>query len=95
MQRHREHVEAANRKGYFLEVKKDTIYYYGKSYITSAITLTMLVLLAYTFTVMNEKTMSIKMEIDKTRAMKATMREGSRGAALVSDRNRDNRKGLY
>jgi hypothetical protein len=86
MQRHNEHVAAANRKGYFLEIKKDALYFYGKSQITSAISMMIVFVLFYTFTVMNEKTMSIKMEIDKTRAMKTTMREGSRGAALVSDR---------
>jgi hypothetical protein len=28
---HKRKVEEANRKGYYVEIKKDTIYFYGKS----------------------------------------------------------------
>lgn len=30
---HKRKVEEANRKGYYVEIKKDTIYFYGKSNI--------------------------------------------------------------
>ena len=30
LKEHKEKVAAANRKGYYVEIKKDTIYYYGK-----------------------------------------------------------------
>lgn len=30
LKEHKEKIAAANRKGYYVEIKKDTIYYYGK-----------------------------------------------------------------
>lgn len=32
---HRRKVEEANRKGYYVEIKKDTIYFYGKAALCS------------------------------------------------------------
>lgn len=51
-----------------------------------AITIFVLVTIAYVFILMNEKTMNIKTEIDKSRAMKAKIREGSGGMNLLEER---------
>jgi hypothetical protein len=38
---------------------------------------------------MNEKTMSIKMEIDKSRNMKSKLREGSKGMNVLEERQKN------
>jgi hypothetical protein len=49
---YRKNVRDRNRKGYFVEIKKDTIYYY-------TIALSALGVIAYAFFMANEKTMRI------------------------------------
>ena len=46
--RYQQSVEANNRKGYYVEIKKDTIYFYTISALTLGI-------LFYTFLMVNEK----------------------------------------
>jgi hypothetical protein len=66
---YKQKIAAANRKGYYVEIKKDTIYYY-------TIALMALGTIAYTFFVVNEKQMKIQYDLDRTKVLK---RKGNAG----------------
>ena len=48
--KHKQKIEEKNRKGYYVEIRKDTIYFYTISLLTLGITF-------YTFLMVNEKQM--------------------------------------
>jgi hypothetical protein len=56
---HKKKIDERNRKGYYFEIKKDTLYFYGKnSYFNSVgIALVSLGLISYVFFMVNEKQM--------------------------------------
>jgi hypothetical protein len=60
---HRRKVEEANRKGYYVEIKKDTIYFYMIASLSLGI-------IVYAFMMMNEKQMQIKRDIDRTKMLR-------------------------
>jgi len=64
LKEHRKKIEEMNRKGYYFEIKKDTLYYYGVALIG-------VVIFVYVFMLTNEKELAIKYDIDKTRISKA------------------------
>ena len=53
-------IEDRNRKGYYVEIRKDTIYFYTITFIS-------LSLIFYTFLVVNDKNMRIITDIERTR----------------------------
>ncbi len=60
---HKKKVEEANRKGYYVEIKKDTLYFYRKSYAHLSpivIALLSLSIIGYIFTMVNEKQMQMQ-----------------------------------
>jgi hypothetical protein len=71
-------IDARNRKGYFVEIKKQTLYYYA---ITSFVFLT----IAYVFYITNEFNMATAFEIDKIRENRDSMSRGKEGLGRVAD----------
>ena len=54
---HKKKIDERNRKGYYVEIKKDTLYFYGKLFpiIISGIALLSFGLISYVFFMVNEK----------------------------------------
>lgn len=70
--------DARNRKGYFVEIKKDTIYYY-------VITLLIMGAIAYTLYISNEFALNKAYDIDKTKIARLEMSKGRDGLGKLSD----------
>ena len=75
-------IEEANRKGYYVEIKKDTIYFYVIASLALGI-------IGYVFFMVNEKQMKIKHDIDRTRVLKQKASGGSRGGNISAERKID------
>jgi len=76
-------VEERNRKGYYVEIKKDTIYFYTLTVIVFGI-------LFYTFIVSNEKGMMARKDIERTRTLRQKASKGREGIATIEERKKDN-----
>lgn len=92
---HRKKVEESNRKGYYVEIKKDTIYFYGKliipfGYIWLVISIITFGLIFYMFLMINEKQMQIKKDLDRSRILKHKANSGKSGGNKTVDRAIDN-----
>jgi len=91
---HRRKVEEANRKGYYVEIKKDTIYFYGMSnlcdLIDLVITMLSLGIIGYVFMIVNEKQMQIKKDLDRTKMLKVKANSGKTGGNKAMDRAIEN-----
>lgn len=79
---HRKKIDEKNRKGYYVEIRKDTIYFYTIALLT-------LGSIFYTFIMVNEKNMKIKQDLEHTRILRTKMREGKKGAGVISERAKD------
>merc|ERR1712032_1496762 len=77
--RHKSKIEERNRKGYYVEVRKDTIYFYTIAMLTLGITF-------YTFIMVNEKQMRIKEDLERTRTLKYKAGAGRKGANVLAER---------
>jgi hypothetical protein len=80
-----------NRKGYYVEIKKDTIYFY-------TITLLVLSIIFYSFLMINEKQIRIKQDLDHTKLLRTKASAGKKGASLVEERkhtDHERRKAIY
>merc|ERR1719330_619122 len=62
-------VEERNRKGYYVEIRKDTIYFYTIACLTLGI-------IAYTFLMVNEKSMRLKEELERGKMLKEKAHAG-------------------
>ena len=80
---HRRKVEEANRKGYYVEIKKDTIYFYMIASLSLGI-------IVYAFMMMTEKQMQIKRDIDRTKMLRQKANTGKLGGAIEMDRKVEN-----
>ena len=80
--KYKQSVEEKNRKGYYVEIKKDTIYYY-------TIAALVLGIIGYTFLMVNEKTMRIKEDFERTKMLKKKGNEGKAGANVLHKRERE------
>lgn len=80
---HKRKVEEANRKGYYVEIKKDTIYFY----IIASMALGMIV---YAFMMMNEKQMQIKKDLDRTKMLRYRANAGKKGGNIEHERRLEN-----
>ncbi len=80
---HRRKVEEANRKGYYVEIKKDTIYFYMIAGLSLGI-------IVYAFMMMTEKQMQIKRDIDRTKMLRIKANAGKVGASKEMDRKVEN-----
>lgn len=70
-----------NRKGYFVELKKDTLYFYA---MVSFVFLT----IGYTYYITNERQMNQSFEIEKLRVGKHETAKSSQGVGVLEDRKR-------
>ena len=75
-------IEERNRKGYYVEIKKDTIYFYTIACLTLGI-------IFYTFLVVNDKNMRIMRDIEKTKTLKYKASRGRDGLSKVAKRTKD------
>ncbi len=80
---HRRKVEEANRKGYYVEIKKDTIYFYAIASLSLGI-------IIYAFMMMTEKQMQIKRDIDRTKMLRIKANAGKVGGSIENDRKVEN-----
>ena len=78
--KHKQKIEEKNRKGYYVEIRKDTIYFYTISLLTLGITF-------YTFLMVNEKQMRIKEDLTRTKTLRAKSNAGKLGGTLVEERD--------
>jgi len=69
-------IEERNRKGYYVEIKKDTIYFYTIALLT-------LGTIFYSFLMMNEKQMRIRTSLEHTKVLRVKANAGKKGAALI------------
>ena len=73
-------IEERNRKGYYVEIKKDTIYFYSIAFLT-------LGRIFYTFLMINEKQMRIKQDLDHTKVLRTKASAGKfKGAGILEER---------
>ena len=82
---HKQKIDERNRKGYYVEIKKDTIYFY-------TIALLSLGTVFYTFLMVNEKQMRIKSELEHTKMLRTKSSAGRKGANLLPERTANNQE---
>lgn len=80
--KHKQKIEERNRKGYYVEIRKDTLYFYTISLLTLGIVF-------YTFLMVNEKQMRIKEEVERTRTLKRKAVAGRSGANILVEREQN------
>ena len=80
---HRKKVEEANRKGYYVEIKKDTIYFYMIAGLSLGVIL-------YAFMMVNEKQMQIKRDLDRTKMLRHKANAGKMGGNKEMERKVEN-----
>ena len=80
---HRKKVEEANRKGYYVEIKKDTIYFYMIAALSLGVIL-------YAFMMVNEKQMQIKRNLDRTKMLRHKANAGKLGGNKEMERKVEN-----
>lgn len=73
-------MEDRNRKGYYVEIRKDTIYFYTISFLT-------LGMLFYAFLMVNEKQMRIKEDMERTKTLRTKAGAGRKGANTLAERD--------
>ena len=79
LQEHRKKVDERNRKGYYVEIKKDTVYFYTISGIVFGI-------IFYTFLMVQEKQTRLMTEIERSKTLKKVAGGGKEGIAMLSER---------
>jgi hypothetical protein len=72
-------IDEKNRKGYYVEIKKDTIYFYTIAFLTLGI-------IFYTFLMINEKQGRIRTDLERTKTLRAKSAAGKKGANLAEER---------
>lgn len=80
LMKHKEDIEQRNRKGYYVEIRKDTIYFYTIAMLTFSIVF-------YTFLMMNEKQMRIKEDLERNKTLKTKANAGRTGANILAERD--------
>ena len=80
MFKYKQEVEERNRKGYYVEIRKDTIYFYTISFLT-------LGMLFYAFLMVNEKQMRIKESLERSKTLRTKASAGRKGANIVAERD--------
>jgi hypothetical protein len=84
-------IDERNRKGYYVEIKKDTIYFYTIALLT-------LGTVFYTFLMVNEKQMRIKSDMEHTKMLRTKASAGRKGANILPERelnNHEKRKAMF
>ncbi|CAI2374294.1 unnamed protein product [Moneuplotes crassus] len=70
--------DARNRQGYFVEIKKDTVYYY-------TITLLIFSAIVYALYISNEMSLNTAYDIDKAKVSRLEIARGSEGLGKISN----------
>lgn len=78
--KYKQEVEERNRKGYYVEIRKDTIYFYTISFLT-------LGMLFYAFLMVNEKQMRIKEDMERSFTLRTKASAGRKGANTLAERD--------
>ncbi len=84
-------IDERNRKGYYVEIKKDTIYFYTIALLT-------LSTIFYTFLMINEKQMRIRQDLEHTKVLRIKGSAGKKGASLQEERkltDHEKRKAMF
>ena len=76
-------IEERNRKGYYVEIKKETIYFYTIALISLGI-------IFYTFLVMNDKQMRIISDLERNKQLKNKGARGRDGMERARENQKDN-----
>ena len=84
--KYKESVEQKNRKGYYVEIRKDTIVFYMIAALAIGAVF-------YTFLMVNEKQMRIKQDLERTKTLRNKALRGKKGANLLPERERNDNKG--
>ena len=79
LKEHQKKIDEKNRKGYYVEIKKDTIYFYTIAFLTLSI-------IFYTFLMVNEKQSRIRTDLERTKTLRAKSAAGKKGANLTEER---------
>jgi len=93
---HKKTIDEANRKGYYVEIRKDTLYFYGTAIFTFhhtadiAIACLSLGIISYIFLMVNEKQMRIKHDLERTKMLRVKANEGRKGMSIQAERAREN-----
>ena len=82
LRKHKQLIAEKNRKGYYVEIRKDTIYFY-------TITLLSVGILFYTFLMVNEKQMRIKQDLERNSSLRTKAAGPRSGGDLTDERNRE------
>mmetsp|Transcript_10947 Transcript_10947/g.18309 ORF Transcript_10947/g.18309 Transcript_10947/m.18309 type:complete len:127 (-) Transcript_10947:47-427(-) len=82
MRDYQKKVEEKNRKGYYVEIRKDTLYFYSIALITFSI-------IVYAFLLANDKQMRIRRDIERTRVLRRRAYAGKKGMESMKERERD------
>lgn len=82
MTEYKKKIEERNRRGYYVEIKKDTIYFYTIACISLSI-------IFYTFMMVNEKQMRIRQDIERTKTLRYKANRGRDGLSKTVERKRD------
>jgi len=80
LRKYKDEVEQRNRKGYYVEIRKDTIYFYTISCLT-------LGMLFYAFLMVNEKQMRIKEDLERSKTLRLKAAGGRKGANVMAERD--------
>ncbi len=75
--KYKQEVEERNRKGYYVEIRKDTIYFYTISFLT-------LGMIFYAFLMGNEKQMRIKEDMERSFTLRTKASAGRKGYVIPS-----------
>ena len=78
--KYKQEVEEKNRKGYYVEIRKDTIYFYTIASLT-------LGMLFYAFLMVNEKQMRIKENLERTKTLRSKASAGRKGGNMDPERD--------
>lgn len=82
-------IEERNRKGYYVEIKKETLYFYTIAVISLSI-------IFYTFLVINDKQMRIVTDMERSRTLKNKGARGRDGLSRTKDKdNLLEEKGIF
>ncbi len=91
LREHQQKIEQRNRKGYYVEIRKDTLYFYSIALLALGTTF-------YAFLMANEKQMRIKQDLQRTKTLRQKANSGRKGASILLDRQQadtERKKAIY
>lgn len=79
MWEHQRKIQERNSKGYYVEIKKDTIYFYTIALLSFSMIL-------YTFTLVNEKNLRFRTDMERSLMLKRKANAGREGMNKIAER---------